>query len=44
MVDLGRVDVCLEVIIFSSRVNLPREDYLNHLCCMLAYLEKNHDA
>ena len=41
MVDLCRVDVCLEVSIISSRLSLPREGHLDHTYHMFSYLN-NH--
>ena len=44
MVELGRVDICTEVLTLSSCLILPREGYLQQLFCMLSYLEKQHNC
>ena len=40
MVELGRVDIIIEVSMLSSCLVLPREGHLKQLFCMFAYLEK----
>ena len=40
MVELGRVDICTEVLMLSSCLALPREGHLLQLFCMFSYLEK----
>jgi len=44
MVELGRVDICLEVSLMSSHLALPREGHLECLFHIFAYLEKYHNA
>ena len=44
MVELGRVDICTEVSIMSSLLDLPREGHLEAVLHMFAYLKKNHNS
>ena len=44
IVELGRVDVCLEVSMMSSHLALPREGHLEQVLHNFAYLKKYHDA
>ena len=44
MVELGRVDVCLEVSMMSSHLALPREGHLEQVLHILAYLKKYHNT
>lgn len=44
IVELGRVDVNLEVSMMSSHLALPREGHLECLYHMFAYLKKYHNA
>lgn len=44
MVELGRVDICLEVSMMSSHLCLPREGHLGQLFHMFAYLKKYHNS
>ena len=44
IVELGRVDICLEVSLMSSHLALPREGHLEALFHMFAYLRKYHNA
>ena len=44
MVELGRVDICLEVLIVSSHLALPREGHLQQLFHIFAYLKQNHNS
>ena len=44
IVELGRVDICLETSIMSSHLALPREGHLEQLFHMFAYLKKYHNA
>jgi len=44
IVELGRVDVCLEVSMMSSHLALPREGHLAELFRIFAYLKKHHNA
>ena len=42
MVELGRVDICLEVSMMSSHLALPREGHLDELFHIFAYFKKYH--
>ena len=44
IVELGRVDVCLEVPIMSSQFALPREGHLEQVLHIFAYLKKYHNT
>ena len=44
MVELGRVDICVEVSMMSSHLALPRKGHLAALFHMFAYLKKHHNA
>ena len=44
MVELGRVDICLETSLMSSHLALPREGHLAQLFHMFAYLKKYHNT
>ena len=44
MVELGRVDICLEVSMMSSHLALPREGHLNELYHIFSYLKKYHNT
>ena len=44
MVELGRVDICIEVSLMSSQMALPREGHLNQLYHIFSYLKKHHNA
>ena len=44
MVELGRIDICVEVSMTSSCLALPREGHLKQLFHMFSYLEKNHNS
>ncbi len=44
MVELGRVDICLEVSLMSSHLALPRQGHLQQLFNIFAYLKKHHNA
>ena len=44
IVELGRVDICLEVSMMSSHLALPRQGHLQQLLHMFAYLKKYHNA
>ena len=44
MVELGRVDICLETSAMSSHLALPREGHLAQLFHMFAHLKKYHNA
>jgi hypothetical protein len=44
IVELGRVDICLEVSMMSSHLVLPREGHLEQVLQIFAYLKKYHNA
>ena len=44
IVELGRVDICLEVSLMSSHLALPREGHLDKLFHIFAYLKWKHRA
>ena len=44
MVELRRVDICLEVSIMSSHMAMPREGHLSQLFHIFAYLSKYHNT
>ena len=44
IVELGRVDICLEVSMMSSHLALPRVGHLQHLLQTFAYLKKYHNT
>jgi len=44
MVELGRIDICLEVSMMSSHLALPRQGHLEQLLHVFAYLKKHHNA
>ena len=44
MVEPGRVDICLEVSMMSSRLALPRERHLLQVFHTFAYLKRNHNS
>jgi len=44
MVELGRVDICLEVSMMSSYLAMPRQGHLNQLYHIFAYLSKHYNA
>jgi hypothetical protein len=44
MVELGRIDICLECSMMSSQLPLPREGHLYQLFQMFAYLRKYHNT
>ena len=44
VVELGRIDICLEVSMLSSQMALPREGHLNQALHTFAYLKKYHNA
>ena len=44
IVELGRVDICLEVSMMSSHLCLPREGHLSQLFHLFAYLKKYHNS
>ena len=44
MVELGRVDIFLEVSMLLSHLALPREGHLQQLFHMFAYIKRNHNS
>ena len=42
IVELGQLDVCLEVSMMSSHLALPRVGHLEHILHIFAYLKKYH--
>jgi hypothetical protein len=43
-VELGRVDICLEVSMMSSHLALPREGHLEQVFHIFAHLKKYHNT
>mmetsp|Transcript_21091 Transcript_21091/g.58427 ORF Transcript_21091/g.58427 Transcript_21091/m.58427 type:complete len:123 (+) Transcript_21091:105-473(+) len=44
IVELGRVDICLEVSMMSSHLALPRRGHLEQLFHIFAHLKKYHNT
>ena len=44
MVELGRVDICLEVSMMSSHMAMPRKGHLAQLLHIFSYLKKYHNT
>ena len=44
IVEMGRVDVCLEVSMMSSHLELPREGHLEQVLHIFASLKKYHNT
>ena len=44
IVELGRVDICLEVSMLSSHLALPREGHMHQVFQTFAYLKKYHNT
>ena len=44
IVELGRVDICLEVSMLSSHLVLPRQGHLEQVLHIFAYLDKYHNT
>ena len=44
MVVLGQVDICLEVSIMSSHMDMPRDGHLNELFHTFAHLQTYHNT
>ena len=42
--ELGRIDICCEVSMMSSHLELPREGHLAQVFYILAYLKKHHNS
>jgi hypothetical protein len=44
MVELGRVNICLEVSMLSSHLALPRRGHMDQVLNIFAYLKAQHNA
>ena len=44
IVELGRVDICLEVSLMSSHLALPREGHMHQVLHIFSHLRKYHNA
>jgi len=44
IVELGRVDICLECSMMSSALTLPREGHMHQVFHIFAYLKKYHNT
>ena len=44
IVEIGRVDICIEVSMMSSHLALPREGHLKEVLHIFAYLKKHHNS
>ena len=44
LVELGRIDICLEVSMMSSHLALPREGHLEQVLHIFGYLKKYHNG
>jgi hypothetical protein len=44
IVELGRVDICLEVSMMSSHLAMPREGHLTQVLQVFSYLKKYHNT
>ena len=44
IVELGHIDICLEVSMLASHLALPREGHLNEVFHIFAYLKLNHNT
>ena len=44
MVELGRVDICLEVSMMSSHHALPREGHMEQVFHIFGYLDAHHNT
>jgi hypothetical protein len=44
IVELGRIDICLEVSMMSSHLALPREGHLTQVLQIFSYLRKYHNT
>jgi hypothetical protein len=44
MVELGRVDICLECSMMSSHLALPREGHMHQVFHIFSYLKKYHNS
>ena len=44
MVEMGRLDICMEVSVVSSSIAIPREDHFQKLVHLFAYLNIRHNT
>ena len=44
IVELGRIDICLEVLMMSSHLAMPRKGHLDQVLHIFAYLHKYHNT
>ena len=44
IVELGRADICVEVSMMSSHLDLPCQGHMEELHHMFAYIKKHHNA
>ena len=44
IVEIGNVEICLEVSIMSSNMEIPREGHLEQLLHIFAHLKKYHNT
>ena len=44
MVELGQLDICLEVLMISSHMDISREGHLNELFHIFPHLQKYHNT
>ena len=44
IVELGRIDICLEVSMMSSHLGMPRKGHLDQVLHIFAYLRKYHNT
>ena len=44
IVEMGRIDICVEVSMMSSQVAMPREGHLQQLYQIFGYLKAHHNA
>ena len=44
IVELGRIDICLEVSMMSSHLAMPRKGHLDQVLHIFAYLRKYHST
>eukprot|EP00957_Ditylum_brightwellii_P165407 12593610-Ditylum_brightwellii.AAC.1 len=44
MVELGRIDICLEASLMSSHLAIPREGYIAEVLRIFAHLRKYHNT
>ena len=44
IVELGRIDICLEVSMMSSHLAMPRKGHLDQVLHIFAYLRKYHNT